>query len=64
MVASPAAADAVRRARALPGLRVGLHVVLVEARPALPAMMRLTSPRRTAISSLSPSGPTRIVTST
>jgi hopanoid biosynthesis associated protein HpnK len=35
MVASPAAADAVRRARALPGLRVGLHVVLVEARPAL-----------------------------
>jgi len=36
MVASPAAADAVRRARALPGLRVGLHVVLVEARPALP----------------------------
>jgi len=36
MVASPGAADAVRRARALPSLRVGLHVVLVEARPALP----------------------------
>jgi hopanoid biosynthesis associated protein HpnK len=36
MVASPAAADAVRRARALPSLRVGLHIVLVEARPALP----------------------------
>jgi hopanoid biosynthesis associated protein HpnK len=36
MVASPAAADAVQRARALPGLRVGLHVVLVEAKPALP----------------------------
>jgi chitin disaccharide deacetylase len=36
MVASPAAADAVRRARASPGLRVGLHVVLIEARPALP----------------------------
>jgi hopanoid biosynthesis associated protein HpnK len=36
MVASAAAADAVRRARALPGLRVGLHVVLIEARPALP----------------------------
>jgi len=35
-VASPAAAGAVRRARALPGLRVGLHVVLIEARPALP----------------------------
>ena len=29
MVAAPAAADAVRRARALPGLRVGLHLVLV-----------------------------------
>jgi hopanoid biosynthesis associated protein HpnK len=36
MVASPAAAGAVQRARALPGLRVGLHVVLIEARPALP----------------------------
>jgi hopanoid biosynthesis associated protein HpnK len=36
MVASPGAADAVRRARALPGLAVGLHVVLVEAKPALP----------------------------
>ncbi|MBX5453141.1 MAG: hopanoid biosynthesis-associated protein HpnK [Acidobacteriia bacterium] len=30
MVAAPFAADAVRRARALPGLRVGLHVVLVD----------------------------------
>ena len=36
MVASPAAADAVRRARAMPSLRVGLHLVLVEARPASP----------------------------
>jgi hopanoid biosynthesis associated protein HpnK len=36
MVASPGAADAVRRARALPSLRVGLHLVLVEAKPALP----------------------------
>jgi hopanoid biosynthesis associated protein HpnK len=36
MVASPAAADAVRRARAMPDLRVGLHLVLVEAAPALP----------------------------
>lgn len=36
MVASAGAADAVRRARALPSLRVGLHLVLVEARPALP----------------------------
>ncbi|HTQ71810.1 MAG TPA: hopanoid biosynthesis-associated protein HpnK [Acidocella sp.] len=30
MVAAPAAADAVRRARALPGLNVGLHLVLVD----------------------------------
>ncbi len=30
MVAGPAAADAVRRARSMPGLRVGLHVVAVE----------------------------------
>jgi len=36
MVASPGAADAVCRARALPSLAVGLHVVLVEAKPALP----------------------------
>ena len=28
MVAGPAAADAVRRARALPNLRVGLHLVV------------------------------------
>jgi hopanoid biosynthesis associated protein HpnK len=37
MVAEPAAADAVARARRLPSLRVGLHVVLLEGRPALPA---------------------------
>jgi chitin disaccharide deacetylase len=30
MVAAPAAADAVRRARALPGLNTGLHLVLVD----------------------------------
>src|SRR6185437_10081700 len=30
MVAGPAAADAVRRARALPDLRVGLHLVTIE----------------------------------
>ena len=36
MVAAPAAGDAVGRARRLPGLRVGLHLVLVEGRPALP----------------------------
>lgn len=36
MVAAPAAADAVARARAMPSLRVGLHIVLVEGRPMLP----------------------------
>jgi hopanoid biosynthesis associated protein HpnK len=36
MVAGPAAADAVRRARALPGLRVGLHLVVIEGPAALP----------------------------
>ena len=36
MVAAPGCADAVARARRLPGLRVGLHLVLVEGRPALP----------------------------
>jgi hopanoid biosynthesis associated protein HpnK len=37
MVGAPAAADAVARAHRLPALRVGLHVVLVEGRPVLPA---------------------------
>jgi hopanoid biosynthesis associated protein HpnK len=37
MVSGHAASDAVERARRLPSLRVGLHVVLVEGRPALPA---------------------------
>jgi hopanoid biosynthesis associated protein HpnK len=37
MVAAPAAADAVARALRMPALRVGLHVVLVEGRPVLPA---------------------------
>jgi hopanoid biosynthesis associated protein HpnK len=36
MVAGPAAADAVRRARALPNLRVGLHLVVIEGPAALP----------------------------
>jgi chitin disaccharide deacetylase len=35
-VAGPAAADAVARARRMPRLRVGLHLVLVEGRPVLP----------------------------
>ena len=37
MVAGEAAADAVRRARAMPRLRVGLHLVLVEGPAVLPA---------------------------
>lgn len=36
MSGAPAAADAVARARRLPRLRVGLHVVLVDGRPLLP----------------------------
>lgn len=36
MVAGPAAADAVHRARALPGLRVGLHLVVIEGPAVLP----------------------------
>ena len=36
MVAGEAAADAVRRARALPGLRVGLHLVVIEGPAVLP----------------------------
>jgi len=37
MVSAPAAADAIARARRLPSLRVGLHLVLLEGRPVLPA---------------------------
>jgi hopanoid biosynthesis associated protein HpnK len=36
MVSAPAAPDAVKRARQLPSLRVGLHLVLVDGRPMLP----------------------------
>jgi hopanoid biosynthesis associated protein HpnK len=36
MVAAPGCADAVRRAKRTPQLRVGLHLVLVEGRPLLP----------------------------
>ncbi len=36
MVSAPAAADAVRRARALPRLRVGLHITLADGRAELP----------------------------
>ena len=37
MVTGAAAGDAVRRAREIPSLRVGLHLVLVDGRPCLPA---------------------------
>lgn len=37
MVSAPGAADAVVRAKAMPSLRVGLHIVLVDGRPSLPA---------------------------
>ena len=37
MVAGPAAADAVRRAASVPGLRVGLHLVVIEGPAADPA---------------------------
>jgi len=36
MVAAPAAEDAVRRAKAMPGLRVGLHLVVIEGPAVLP----------------------------
>jgi chitin disaccharide deacetylase len=36
MVSGPAAADAIARARRLPSLRVGLHLVLVDGTPVLP----------------------------
>lgn len=36
MVGAPAAADAIERARRLPKLRVGLHIVLVDGTPLLP----------------------------
>jgi hopanoid biosynthesis associated protein HpnK len=46
MVAAPGCADAVARAKRLPSLRVGLHLVLVEGQPALPrsALPDLTTP--------------------
>ena len=44
MVSGPAAADAIARARRMPSLRVGLHVVLVEGRPVLPASTPVKRP--------------------
>lgn len=40
MIAGPAAADAVRRARALPQLRVGLHVVVIDGASVRPSAVR------------------------
>jgi chitin disaccharide deacetylase len=47
MVTAPAAADAVRRARALPQLRLGLHLTLADGLPQLPRheVSRLTDAR-------------------
>jgi hopanoid biosynthesis associated protein HpnK len=36
MVGAPAAADAIERARRLPSLKVGLHIVLIDGAPLLP----------------------------
>ena len=49
MVSGPAAADAIRRARAMPLLRVGLHLVVIEGQPTLPAaaIPSLVGPDRT-----------------
>ncbi|HEX5327155.1 MAG TPA: hopanoid biosynthesis-associated protein HpnK [Acetobacteraceae bacterium] len=46
MVAGPATADAVRRARAMPGLAVGLHLVVIDGPSVLPAaeLPRLVDP--------------------
>ena len=40
MIAGPAAADAIRRARNLPQLRVGLHVVVIEGASVRPSAVR------------------------
>ena len=39
MVSGPAATDAVRRARALPRLKIGLHVVVIEGAPTNPTAL-------------------------
>ena len=36
MVGAPAAADAIGRAKRMPSLRIGLHIVLIDGRPVLP----------------------------
>jgi chitin disaccharide deacetylase len=53
MVGAPCAADAIARARRLPGLRVGLHLTLLQGRPVLPAaaIPQLVSPRGAFLSS-------------
>ena len=48
MVAAPAASDAVRRAKNLPGLNTGLHLVLVDGNSCLghAKLPHITTPRR------------------
>jgi chitin disaccharide deacetylase len=57
MVAGPAAADAIARARRLPNLRVGLHLVLVDGaplsdRPQIPNLIDSTGRLRTDLAGL------------
>jgi hopanoid biosynthesis associated protein HpnK len=49
MIAGPAAADAIARARALPGLRVGLHLVVIEGPAVLPPGQFPTAPLRLSL---------------
>ena len=58
MVSGAAAADAVRRAKETPTLKVGLHVVLVEGRPVLgpPAVPRLVDRQGEFLSNLPRAG--------
>jgi len=58
MVSGTAAADAVTRARRMPSLRVGLHLVLVEGRPVLPpaAVSHLVNPDGTLRSDMAALG--------
>lgn len=60
MVAAPAAAEAVALARATPTLAVGLHLVLVDGRPILPAeqVSRLVEPSGVFRNDMAASGAT------
>ena len=59
MVAAPAADDAVARARRMPSLRVGLHVVLVEGHTGAPGLRRASSRGRQRQFSIQHGGPRR-----